>query len=217
MLGNLGQWIADNLAAFGYPGLVALLLIENLFPPIPSELILPLAGFLVGRGEMSFLPAVLTATLGSLLGAYALYALGLWGGRPLVLRYGRWLRVKEEDLDRAEGWFGKYGDRVVFFARMVPGARSIVSIPAGTLRMPLLRFTLLSVLGSAAWNTLLICAGWSLDDNWRQVANVVGPISNGVFVILLVAAAGGALWLWRRGKSDTHLNERDASSERSNR
>lgn len=200
VFGNLGQWIADNLATFKYPGLVAMLLIENLFPPIPSELILPLAGFLVGRGEMSFLPAVLVATAGSLLGAYMLYALGLWGGRSLILRYGRWLRVKERDLDRAEGWFDKYGDWVVFFARMVPGARSVVSIPAGILRMNLLRFTLLTALGSAAWNALLIGAGWFLGNNWRQVTNVVGSITNVVLVVLLVAVIGAAVWWWRRGR-----------------
>lgn len=200
MLGNLGQWIADNLAAFGYPGLAALLLIENLLPPIPSELILPLAGFLVGRGEMSFLPAVLVATAGSLLGAYILYALGLWGGRPLVLRYGRWLRVREDDLDRAESWFGKYGGSVVFFARMVPGARSVVSIPAGMLRMNLLRFTLLTALGSAAWNALLIGAGWFLGANWRRVTSTVGSVTNVVLLILVVSAVVAALWWWRRGK-----------------
>jgi membrane protein DedA with SNARE-associated domain len=198
--GDLGRWIADNLSAFGYPGLAALLLIENLFPPIPSELILPLAGFLVDRGEMGFLPALLAATAGSLLGAYVLYALGLWGGRPLVLRYGRWLRVKGGDLDRAEGWFHKYGDWVVLFARMVPGARSVVSIPAGTLRMPLLRFTLLTSLGSTIWNALLIGAGWFLGDNWQQITNVVGSASNVVLVALVVATVVAATWWWRRGR-----------------
>ncbi len=200
MLGNLGGWIADNLAAFGYPGLAAFLLIENLFPPIPSELILPLAGFLVGKGEMSFLPALLAATTGSLVGACILYALGLWGGRPLVLRYGRWLRVKEGDLDHAEGWFEKYGDWVVFFARMVPGARSVVSIPAGMLQMPLGRFTLLTTSGSAAWNVLLIGAGWFLGENWRQITNAVGSISDVVVIALAAGVVGGAIWWWRRGR-----------------
>lgn len=198
MLSSLSQWIAENLATFGYPGLVALLLIENLFPPIPSELILPLAGFLVSRGDLGFLPAVLAATLGSLLGAYTLYALGLWGGRPLVLRYGKWLRVKEDDLARAEGWFERYGGSVIFFARMVPGARSIVSVPAGMLRMPLGSFTLLTALGSALWNVLLIGAGWYLGANWQRVGGIVGSMSDVVLVILLASALGAAAWWWRR-------------------
>lgn len=196
MLNSLSQWISDNLAAFGYPGLALALLVENLFPPIPSEIILPLAGFLVGRGDMAFVPAVLASTAGSLVGAYALYALGLWGGRPLVLRYGRWLRVKETDLDRAEGWFEKHGPSVVFFARLAPGARSIVSMPVGTLKMPFWRFTLLTTLGSALWNCLLIGAGWFLGANWRQVANVVGSASDVVLLALLVAAVVLLLRWW---------------------
>ncbi len=200
MLGNLGSWIADNLAAFGYPGLAAFLLIENHFPPIPSDLILPLAGFLVGKGEMSFLPALLAATTGSLVGAYILYAVGLWGGRPLVLRYGMWLRVKEGDLDHAEGWFEKYGDWVVFFARMVPGARSVVSIPAGMLQMPLGRFPLLTTSGSAAWNVLLIGAGWFLGENWRRITNVVGSVSDVIVIVLVAGLVGGAIWWLRRGR-----------------
>lgn len=200
MLGNLASWIADNLAAFGYLGLAVFLLIENLFPPIPSELILPLAGFLVGKGEMSFFPAVLVVTAGSLVGAYMLYALGLWGGRPLVLRYGRWLRVKEGDLDRAEGWFEKYGDWVVFFARMVPGARSVVSVPAGMLQMPLGRFTLLTTSGSATWNVLLIGAGWFLGENWQRITTVVGSASDVIVIVLAAGLVATAIWWWRRGR-----------------
>ena len=200
MPGSLSQWITENLAAFGYPGLVAVLLIENLFPPIPSELILPLAGFLVSRGDMGFLPAVFAATLGSLLGAYALYALGLWGGRPLVLRYGKWLRVKETDLDQSEGWFDRYGGSVIFFARMVPGARSIVSVPASILRRPLGSFTLLTALGSALWNVLLIAAGWYLGANWQRVGDVVGSLSDVVVLVILLAAVAASAWWWRRHK-----------------
>ncbi len=131
MLGGIGSWAADTLSALGVFGLVLLLLLENVFPPIPSELILPLAGFLVGQDQLGAIPAFLGATAGSLLGAYVLYGLGRWGGRPLVLRYGRVLRIDAENLDRAEHWFERYGSSVVFFARMVPGARSIVSVPAG--------------------------------------------------------------------------------------
>ncbi len=109
MFGDLAGWVGRVVTAFGYPGLAALMLLENLFPPIPSEVVLPLAGFFVCRGELGFLGALLASTLGSLLGAFALYELGRWGGRPLVLRYQRMLRVKEADLDRADDWFDRYG------------------------------------------------------------------------------------------------------------
>ena len=198
MFDSLGQWAADVLAALGSFGLLFLMLAENLFPPIPSEAILPLAGFLVGRGELGGVQAVAAATAGSVLGALILYALGRWGGRAVVLRYGRVLRVTEHDLDRAEGWFDKYGDAVVFFARMVPLARSVVSIPAGMLEMPVLRFTFLTTLGSALWNTLLVGAGWFLGANWERVSAIVGSISNAVLIIAVVAIVALAIYWLRR-------------------
>jgi membrane protein DedA with SNARE-associated domain len=172
--------------------------LENLFPPIPSELILPFAGFLVGRGELGFLPALVASTAGSLFGALILYALGRWGGRNLILRYGSFLHVKEADLDRAEGWFDKYDEWVVLFGRMVPGVRSVVSIPAGMLGTPFLRFVLLTTAGSAAWNALLLGAGWYLGDNWQQIAGVLGSISNFVLVLVAVALVAAVIWWWRR-------------------
>jgi membrane protein DedA with SNARE-associated domain len=191
-------WIADLINAFGALGVALLMALENLFPPIPSELILPFAGFLVGRGELGFLPALIASTAGSLFGALVLYALGRWGGRNLILRYGRFLRVKEADLDRAEGWFDKYDEWVVLFGRMVPGVRSVVSIPAGMLGTPFVRFVLLTTAGSAAWNALLLGAGWYLGDNWREIAGIVGSVSNFVLVLVAVALLAVAIWWWRR-------------------
>ncbi len=191
-------WIADLIDAFGALGVALLMALENLFPPIPSELILPFAGFLVGRGELGFLPALVASTAGSLFGALILYALGRWGGRKLILRYGRFLRVKEADLDRAEGWFDKYDEWVVLFGRMVPGVRSVVSIPAGMLRTPFLRFVLLTTAGSAAWNTLLLGAGWYLGENWQQIEGFVGSVSNFVLILVAVALVATVIWWWRR-------------------
>ena len=191
-------WIADLIDAFGALGVALLMALENLFPPIPSELILPFAGFLVGRGELGYLPVLVASTAGSLFGALVLYALGRWGGRNLILRYGRFLRVKEADLDRAEGWFDRYDEWVVLFGRMVPGVRSVVSIPAGILGTPLVRFVLLTTAGSAAWNALLLGAGWYLSDNWREIADIVGSASNAVLVLVAVALVSAAVWWWRR-------------------
>jgi membrane protein DedA with SNARE-associated domain len=205
LLGDIGGWVQDVIGAWGALGLVFLLFLENLFPPIPSELILPLAGFLVGREELGWVQALVGSTTGSLLGAYVLYGLGRWGGRPLVLRFGRGLRVTERELDRAERWFDRFGSAVVLFARMLPGARSVVSIPAGTLQMPLGRFTVLTVAGSALWNTLLIGAGYLLGENWSRVEGAVGSISNVLVVIVLISVVGLTIrWFYsKKHKSES--------------
>jgi membrane protein DedA with SNARE-associated domain len=191
--------VVGLMRAFGYLGLFLVLIIENLFPPIPSEAVLPLAGFLVGRGEMNFVLAVLVSTAGATVGALILYALGRYGGRPLILRYGKILRVDAPSLDRAESWFLRYGDWVVLVARIIPLARSIVSIPAGTMRMSLPRFTLLTVIGTGAWNILLIGLGQLLGENWERVSEVAAAYSD-VAVGLggLAVVAYGVFYLFRR-------------------
>jgi len=195
----ISGWAEQVVQSFGLWGVAALMLLENLFPPIPSELVLPLTGFFASRGDLpGFVPALLAATLGSLLGAFVLYALGRRGGLPLVMRYGGVLRLKEADLDRADGWFDRYGVWVVFFGRMVPGVRSIVSVPAGMSEMPLGRFALLTASGSAVWNALLIGAGWYLGENWRQVSGPVSSASTVVLAVATVAMVLLALQWWRR-------------------
>lgn len=190
----LSGWVLELMRTLGYLGLFLVLVIENVFPPIPSELVLPLAGFLVGLGEMSFWGAVAASTFGALVGAWILYAMGRYGGRPLVLRYGHFLRVDNDSLDRAEGWFRKYGDGVVLVARIIPVARSVVSIPAGTARMPLLRFTLLTVAGTGMWNILLIYAGQLLGENYERVSNWASAYSDVVVVLIALAVVGFAIY-----------------------
>ena len=206
MLGDVGQWVLDVIGALGYIGLALLLVAENLFPPIPSEVVLPLAGFLVGRGDLSLWGAIFAATFGSVAGAVVLYALGRWGGRRLALRYGQWLRVDEKGLKDAEGWFRRYGDWVVLFARVVPVARSIVSIPAGTMKMPMLRFVLLTTLGSAVWNSILIGAGVVLGANWQAVEGWMGSYSD---VVLIAGTVAVALFLLLR-----HFRQGDRKRKR---
>lgn len=198
MLEGMGQWTEEVFRSLGYVGIALMMLIENLFPPIPSEIVLPLAGFLVGRGEIGFVPALVAATIGSVVGALMLYALGRWGGLPLVLRYGKILRITRADVERSEEWFARYGDWVVFFTRMVPLARSVVSVPAGMMRMPLLRFTLLTTAGTTIWNVILIGAGWALGSNWQVVERTAGAYSNVILVITLVASVALVVWWWNR-------------------
>ena len=192
------QTVRSAIATGGYPALALLVLLENLFPPIPSEVVLPLAGYYVERGTLAFVPAVAASTAGPLAGALILYGLGRLGGRPLVLRYGRLLRVDDERLRRAEDWFARYGDAVVLLGRMVPDARSVVSVPAGLARMGLIRFCVLTTLGSAAWNALLIGAGWALGAYWRGASDAVRL---GLLVVLVVVAAAAVVVVVVRRRS----------------
>lgn len=190
--------MADVIRDLEYFGLFILMLGENLFPPIPSEAILPLAGFFAERGELNVVLVVLVATLGSVTGALILYWVGYVGGRPLVIRHGRLLRLEPEHLDRAEVWFRRRGDLVVFVARMVPLLRSAVSVPAGTLRMPIGRFVVLTTAGTAIWNTALVGAGWLLGSEWERISEIVGTASRGVLVVVVLALVVVGIWWWRR-------------------
>ena len=198
MLDAITELARDAVTSAGYAGLFAAMLAENLFPPIPSEIVLPLAGFEVSQGELTFLGTVLAATMGSLVGALVLYAVGLYGGRPLVLRWGRVLRVGPADLERAEGWFERWGDWVVLGARVVPIARSVVSIPAGFARMPLGRFTLPTAIGSLVWNVILVGAGHQLGANWEKVSDIASRYSDVMLALALLFVVGGVVWIVRR-------------------
>ncbi|MDI3339818.1 MAG: DedA family protein [Sphaerobacter sp.] len=191
----MSEWTLNILETLGYLGLGLVLVLENVFPPIPSELVLPLAGFMVGRGQMNLWAAVGVATAGAYTGALILYALGRWGGRPLVLRYGYILRIDEKALERADSWFARWGDWVVLVARVVPIARSVVSVPAGTTQMPLLRFSILTIAGTTVWNSILIWAGKLLGENWELVSRWVSTYSNVVAALIAVAALAGGLYL----------------------
>jgi len=197
VLASLASETERIVRSAGYAGLTAVMVVENVFPPIPSELVLPLAGFEVSRGQLTFVGAVLAATLGSLIGAWIIYAVGRRGGRPVVLRLHPLLRISAADLGRAERWFARRGDWIVVAARLVPGARSIVSAPAGMLRMPLLRFSALTAIGSLAWNTALVAGGRALGSSYRDVGAAVGPISTAVVAVTVLAVAALVL-RWRR-------------------
>jgi membrane protein DedA with SNARE-associated domain len=195
------EWAQGALEGGGYLVLAALILCENLFPPIPSEVLLPLAGFQVFQGTLAFAPAVLAASAGSVAGAVLLYALGRYGGRPLLLAHGRLLRLDPARLDRADAWFDRHGPKIVFFGRLVPGVRSVVSVPAGLSEMPVGRFVALTAAGSALWNTALIGAGWLLGREWERVTAAVEALDVYVFAALAVAAAAGVLAHRRRRRA----------------
>ena len=198
MLEDVQGWVENVVDEVGAVGLAFVMFLENVFPPIPSEIVLPLAGFYVEDGRLGFLEALVSATIGATAGALLLYAIGRYGGMPLVLRYRRVLRVSEVEIERADAWFDRYGDWIVFFSRMVPIIRSIVSIPAGMSEMPVIRFTLLTAAGATVWNTALIGAGYALGGNYEEVEGVVGPLSRLILVALVLACAYVAYRWWRR-------------------
>jgi membrane protein DedA with SNARE-associated domain len=187
--------IEDALLRLGYPGLGLLMFRENVFPPIPSELIMPFAGYLCGKGELSFPLVIAVATLGSLTGQLPLYALGRRAGGDRLARFaarhGAWLTLSPADLERAERWFRRNGTRAVFVCRFVPGLRSLISIPAGMLRMDLAPFLLYSALGAALWNTALAAAGRALGERHAEVEGWLSPVA------WAVLAGAVAIYLFR--------------------
>lgn len=203
MLPDLAKFAERAVVGAGYPGLAALMALETFFPPIPSEVVLPLAGFQVDRGHLLFAGALLAATLGAVVGSLGLYFIARIGGRPLVLRLGRVVRVTAADLDRGDRWFDQHGAKLVLFGRLLPGARSLVSLPAGLARMPVGRFCLLTAIGSGLWNAALLALGMALGSNWSRVGNVIGPASSVVVALLVAAAAAGATIAWRRRRTET--------------
>ncbi len=173
LLETLRVVVEQSILSLGYFGLALLMLAENLFPPIPSEMVLPFAGSLVAEGKLNLVWALVATTVGAVLGALLLYYLGLWWGearvRALFRRYGRWLLLSEEDFDQALTVFRRFEGPAVFLGRFLPGVRSLISIPAGVARMPLGKFLAFTILGTLLWNSLLGYAGVLLNQNWTRV------------------------------------------------
>ncbi|KAA5831233.1 DedA family protein [Saccharopolyspora hirsuta] len=187
---GLVGWVTGLMETIGGPGAGLAVALENLFPPIPSEVILPLAGFAAARGSMSLVGAILWTTLGSVVGAVVLYYLGAWLGRDRTRAIAvRLPLVKVADVDRTEAWFARHGTKAVLLGRMVPIFRSFISLPAGVERMALLPFLVLTALGSLIWNTALVLAGYLLGRSWWLVESYVGIFQKVVIVAVLAAVA----------------------------
>lgn len=187
--------------SMGYVGIFLLMILENIFPPVPSELIMPAAGFAASpqRGDLNIFLVVLVGALGSVIGTLPLYyvgkVFGLERSKAWADRYGKWLTVSGEDLQKASDWFGRHGTKAVLFGRMVPGVRSLLSLPAGVSEMGLPQFLMYSFIGSGLWAGLLAAAGYLLGENYDQVEQYVGPVSK---VILGLLVVGLVWWVLRR-------------------
>ena len=198
MLSGLSDWVVDVIDRLGYVGVALLVALENLFPPIPSEIVLPFAGFVASDGKATLPGMIIAATIGSIAGAWALYGIAAWIGRErlvrFLVRYGKWLRLTPDDVARAERWFDRRAVVAVLVGRCVPLIRSLVSIPAGFRRMNFGVFTLYTAIGSAIWNTALVGAGYVLRDNWEDVEPVLDIVQY-VVIALIVAAILWLLWV----------------------
>jgi membrane protein DedA with SNARE-associated domain len=208
MLSDIAAWVASVIesivTSMGYVGIALVMLAENLFPPIPSELVMPFAGFLVAQGKMDLTAVIVSGTIGSVLGAVILYYLGVWADeaivRKFVRRWGKWLTVSEGELDRALAFFGRFGEVVVFFGRLIPIIRSLISVPAGMKRMSIGKFLLFTTLGTILWNVALTLAGVWLGANWEDVLGFLKTYQNltlavivGVIALFVITRVRGVL------------------------
>jgi membrane protein DedA with SNARE-associated domain len=199
MLDSIVEWVVSLMELLGAPGVGLAILLENIFPPIPSEVVLPLAGFTVTAGDLSFWPTFLWATAGSVVGAWLLYWVGQAIGADRLRKIADWMWLVEPgDVDKALGWFDKYGPASVFFGRLIPGVRSLISIPAGIDRMNFLKFTAWTAGGSTLWNALLIGLGIWLGERYDVVAQYIDQYSTVVYVILALAVVAVIVYLIRR-------------------
>jgi membrane protein DedA with SNARE-associated domain len=206
-LSGLAGWVLDVIHSLGPVGVAVLVALENVFPPLPSEVVLPLAGFLAGQGKMALAAVLVAATVGSVVGALVLYWAGAALGRERLRRMAERAPLMDaDDVDRAQGWFDRHGRTAVLVGRLVPGVRSLISIPAGVSRMPLVPFLAYTTLGSAAYNAVLVLLGYELGNRWRSVEKYSDPINYAVYALI---ALGILVAVLRRAKHRRNDRERE--------
>jgi membrane protein DedA with SNARE-associated domain len=191
----VGDWVIRMIEQSGYLGVAFLMFVETIFPPIPSEVIMPVAGIAAARGEMTLWGVIASGTAGAMLGNTVWYlaarALGIIRFKPFIERYGRWLTMDWHEVERAEGWFRHNGTFFVFLGRMLPTVRSLVSVPAGLLKMRFRTFFIASTVGTMGWTSMLAFAGYKLRENFAEIDKLLGPISTAIIVTLALG------YLWR--------------------
>ena len=205
----IGSAVGANPWA-GYGAIFLAMFLENLFPPIPSELIMPLGGFYVHQGQLAFVPVVLAGLLGTVLGALPWYGVGRLVNEERIEawldRHGRWIGIRSEELRRSRSWFSRHGTALVFWGRLVPGIRTLISVPAGIEMMPMLPFLIWTTAGSLIWTLMLTLAGMVLGEGYSNVELWIAPVAKGIKVVLVVAALAFSAWLglriWRQRQSN---------------
>ncbi len=192
------NWITSFMSEFGYFGVFLLIMIENLFPPIPSELILTFGGFMTTYSDMTRVGVITAATTGSVIGAMLLYCIGMLVDvarlEKIVARWGKILRLTRKDVHRADAWFDRYGPWTVLLCRLVPLIRSLISIPAGMSNMNFVLFVLLTAIGSLIWNTILVVLGAAVGDSWKSIISYMDVYSTVTYILLVLG--GIAVYIW---------------------
>ncbi len=187
------------MQSMGYLGIGLLMFLENLFPPIPSELIMPLAGFTASKGDMQLAPAIAAGTIGTIIGALPWYYAGKLLSeerlKHLADKYGKWITVSGADIDKSNRWFNRHGNKAVFLCRLVPGVRTLISLPAGINNMPLIPFLAYSTGGTILWVSFLTLAGYKLAENYERVEQYLAPVSKIVAVTIVI---GFILWIIKK-------------------
>ena len=205
---NMQEWITNTMNSLGYLGIGLLMFAENLFPPIPSELIMPLAGYTATFADtkIQVIPAIVAGVIGTILGAIPWYYAGLLLGQDrlqlLADRYGKWLGISGKDINKSVNWFQNQGSKAVLLGRLVPGIRTLISIPAGISKMPLIPFFLYSTIGTIGWVSLLTYAGYFLGSNYKSIEDYIDVISKVVvFGLILAIASFIGYRLWKRSRA----------------
>ena len=200
------DWIVGLMETLGAPGVGIAILLENLFPPIPSEVVLPLAGFTVAQGSLNLVAVFIWSVLGSVIGAYILYGVGAWLGLERLRKIADWMwLVRVSDVDKSMEFFHKHGKPSIFFGRLIPGIRSLISIPAGLDRMNLVMFGLWTTLGSGIWNAILIFLGLKLGENWEQATAWADTYSKVIYVVLILIILGFLAYFIRRAVKERQV------------
>lgn len=204
------EWITNTIQSLGYFGIGLLMFLENLFPPIPSELIMPLAGFTASQGKMSLVPAIAAGVIGTVLGALPWFYLGKFLGETRIKHwitlYGAWIGISTKEIDKAQQWFYRHGNKAVFFGRFIPGVRTLISLPAGFSNMAMPQFLIYSTLGTLGWTMLLTLAGYFLGQNYTLVDEYLGPLSKIILGLLVLAFI---VWLVRHRRERQKRRMRD--------
>lgn len=190
MIQSIIDWLVNAISTIGYPGVFISVFLESFFAPIPSEIILPFSGFVASTGKMNLIFVIVIATVAAYLGSLPFYFIGKWGEKPVINfinKYGKYLFIQQKDVDKVFGAFDKYGKGVVFFGRLIPMIRTLISFPAGVAKMQFARFSMYTLFGSLTWNILLTYAGYQLGDHWSVVSKWIEKYQNVILVLIIIA------------------------------